>query len=274
MFKNKKIRERIANKRFLKQKYRKAFDIVKTQIDDLDLMGLLKMHCPQDVYEFEVVDIVQCAIKTKDTDTLAENITMVFNEAFNENFNAHRNRILETSKTILNQLRMLNPIEKETYIIPKDLLPGSCYFEFQPRKYNNRNGKTQLDNSIYLYGDDDGNYDYSAIAPFVYLITGSHPNPKAANFFDYCGITYIDENDGQKVVSNIREFAVLLGNGKQIYEALTIMNLYNSRVDESWREEDSVKKLDLAILKNTAEELANWIEKTILKYKWISVLGI
>ncbi|MCL2798588.1 MAG: hypothetical protein FWD58_11190 [Firmicutes bacterium] len=169
---------------------------------------------------------------------------------------------------------------KATYFIPKESLSGSCYFEFQPGKYNvgkhwfSKMGATKLDGSLYLYGDDDGLFDYSAIAPFTYLIAGSHPDSNAAKSFDYCGITFIDENDGAVLIKSLREFAALLGEGRQIYESLSLMKLYDPGKDGSWREENGIEKLDLIILKNTAEGLADWIEKAITKYKWVSVLGI
>lgn len=276
--KNKHSKEEIAHKRFLKLKYRKAFDIVKKHVDSLDLMGLFEMHCPEDEYEFEIIDIVKFAIRTKDADMLADIIIKIFNESFGDDFKSQRKRIVEAAKDILAELRLLNPNNKETYFIPKDLLPGSCFFEFQKGKYKtgkhwfSKTGKTRLDSSLYLYGDDDGNFDYSAIAPFACLINGSHADPKAAKFFDYCGMTFIDENDGKRLVENLKIFAGFLGEGMQIYEAFEKMKMYNT--DGGRAEEDSMKKLDLIILKNTAEELADWAEKTLVEYEWISVLGI
>jgi len=281
MKKNKnKVKKVIAEKKFLKQKYRKCFGIVKKHIDELDLMGLLEIHCPKDEYEFEVADIVKFAVGRKDIKTLSEIIIKVFNEAFDENFERKRMEIEIVADKILKEFRLLSPIEKETYFIPKELLPGSCYFEFQAGKYNtgkfwfSKMGEIKRDDSIYLYGDDDGVFEHSAIAPFAYMICGSYPAPEAPKSFDYCGITYIDESDGKELIKNLMKFAMLLGDGKQVYEALEEIGVYNPNTDGSWSEEDSIKKLDLVVLKNTAYELADWVEKTLTEHKWISVLGI
>lgn len=293
---SKKINGDIAKKKLIIQKYKKVFDIVKRHIDNLDLMGLLEMCCPQDEYDFEIADIVKNVIKIKDANMLADIIEKVFSEAFEENFSEHRERIFAASKEILNELKILNRIEKETYFIPKELLPGSCYFEFQQGKYKigrfGKTGEQRLDSSLYLYGDDDGHFNYSAIAPFTCLMSGSHPDPKAAKFFDYCGITYIDENDGKIMISNLRYFAKLIEEGKTIINALEQIGVFSCSEEEKWIEEamrvnkiprerietfdynQRVSSLDPIILKNTAEELADWSERTLAEYKMISVLGI
>jgi hypothetical protein len=268
----KNIKAGVSHKNFMKKERKVAFAIVKKHIDELDLMGLLGMGCPNDEYEGEVAEITSFAIKTKNENDLTDIIIKVFDKAFEQDFNVNRKQISKASAKIFWEFKALSHTKKETYFIPKDLLPGSCYFEFQ--KGRHKIDENLLDSSIYLYGDDDGNFDYSVILPFTYLITGRHPNKNAGEIFDYHGITYIDESYGQKLVKNLRKFAVLLGNGESIYGALESMNIYKPSANDSCKEKDRTAKLDLDILKNTAEELADWTEETLAEYKIISVRGI
>ncbi|MDR3022073.1 MAG: hypothetical protein LBU60_05330 [Clostridiales bacterium] len=281
MLKSKKrIKESIVEKNRIKKYARKCFDIVKKYIDELDLMGLLALHCPKDEYEFEVAEIVQSvsefSVETKDkkVNILSDIIIRVFSNSFDQNFAGRRDEIERAASKILDNFKLLSPFNKETYFIPKDLLPGSCYFEFQPGKYNvgkhwfSKMGEIRLDSSIYLYGDDDGIFEHSAIAPFAYLISGSSACSKIKSkekFFDYYGITLIDENDGKKLVKQLREFSTLLGEGKQIYEALEKMKAYNSNVDGSWREEDSMEKLDVMILKKYSRRIGRLVRKGLVR---------
>lgn len=147
-------------------------------------------------------------------------------------------------------------MKKQTYFIPKDDLFSSDYYEIQQGKYSINFGKIKLDNSIYFYA--------STIIPFAYIIK---------NFAPY-GITYVNKVEGQVLVEDLRQFATLLGNGEKVYSALEIMKIYNPAIDGSWQEEDDVAEMDLNVLQNTTEELANWIENTFKKYKIISILGL
>ena len=185
--------------------------------------------------------------------------------------------------------------KKETYFIEKKDLPGSCYYEFQPGKYKGglfRNGEVKLDSSLYLYGDDDGQFDYSVIAPIGCLISGTHPDSKAPKNFDPFGITYIDENDGKAMIKNLREFADLLGKGEAVTNTLIKMGLFSFEDEEKWTN-DAMKKhnigrerieafddngrvsrLNPIVLKNTAEALAYWTETQLITHGMISILGI
>lgn len=232
-------------------------------------------------------------------------VSLYSNKTWNAHYNVERAEIETLAKVIKTQIvkhssffgvKVSKVEEKETYFIPKSLLPGTCYFEFRQGKYKvggfGKTGKIKLDSSLYLYGDDDNNYNYSAIAPFTCLISGSHPNPKAAKSFDYFGITYIDENDGKVMVENLRKFASLLSNGKTVIESLESMSLFSYDKEEK-RVEDTMGKykilsericafdsnrrvsmLSPVIMKNTAEKLADWAEKTLAEFKVISILGI
>jgi len=152
---------------------------------------------------------------------------------------------------------------KKTYFTPKNELKGSCYFEFQIGKHQILNSGHWLDNSLYLHMD--------RIAPFTRLIIGTHPNKTRG--FDYHGITYLNRDDGESMIKNLREFGTLLASGKNIFQSLEAMKLYDFTID-NWHEGNTTSKLKLDIVKNTAEELANWAEKIFTKNKFISICGI
>ena len=100
----KKVKMAIKNKDFIKKRYKEVFDIVKKHIDALDLVGLIEMGAPQDEYEFEIAVIVIEAIKPTTADELTDRIIKTFNEAVDENFDNRRKEIVETAKSILEDI--------------------------------------------------------------------------------------------------------------------------------------------------------------------------
>ena len=59
-------------KKELKQKARKIRYIIKTEIDKMDFMGLLAMHCPEDEYDMEIDSITAYYIHYKDIITVKQ----------------------------------------------------------------------------------------------------------------------------------------------------------------------------------------------------------
>ena len=149
-----------------------------------------------------------------------------------------------------------NPlVESPTYLIPRNELTSTVNYEFQKGKY--KNYKSRFANSLYLYEDE-----LEEMLPFSLFIEN----------FDMCGITYLDEQKGKKLVRKLQEFAKHLATDKSIIEILKQMEVYTG--NESWRIEDNLNALNKDKLKNTTEALAYWIEQTLQTYDTISIIGI
>jgi len=60
------------------------FEIVKKTIDKWDPYGLLEIHCPQDEYDCEIKEIAEKINNENSIYEIAEIISKVFTNAFNE----------------------------------------------------------------------------------------------------------------------------------------------------------------------------------------------
>ncbi|MCL2816883.1 MAG: DUF1871 family protein [Clostridiales bacterium] len=245
----------------LRDSYREVYDIVKRSVDKWDCIGLLEMGAPQDEYDIEIARIVPVAYRTNDTKELADKIENIFIEYFGKDtYKSPRKDVDAIAEEILENKYKLKP----TYFIPKNELPGSCYYEFQGGEYKvggffRRAGKIKLDNSLYLYEDE-----LSCMSPFSYF----------AKDFSMFGITCLKEQNATEFIKHLRHFAELLRSGKNIAAALEQMGLYNPRIDGSWSEEDMFNSLDMIKLQNTADVLADWTEKQLEIHGAVSILGI